>query len=300
LEIDDDAAQSPAESRQSRDEASRADSTADRQLATGDLTEEELALCEQHGLSLAQIAFRRKLRADFRGLAPQEFVEDPVSCFLASGECLFDVEVIGRRLAEIGEPAERRDNGRLHIWYPPQKRIHYVIGIDTAGGGTTGDYACAQVIDHLHSRQCAELHGHFSPRELAGRVAVLGHEYNDALLVVERNNHGSAVLVYLDEVLGYPHIYCEGGQAGLNTTALSRPKMLEWLASRLENEPQLFCSARLLQECRSFVRHADGTASAAGGAHDDCVMAMAFAQWARLQQQSKYGAHEVQFGSFAR
>ncbi len=264
------------------------------------LSEDERELISHHGLSLEQISFRRQLRANFRGLAKQEYAEDPVSCFLASGECVFDAEVIGRRLLEVGRPAESRDNGRVSIWYPPQPRMKYVIGIDTAGGGTGGDYACAQVVDGQRSRQCAELHGHFSPRELASRVAALGHEYNDALLAVERNNHGAAVLVYLDEVLGYPHIYCEGGQAGLVTSSVTRPRMLEWLASRLENEPHLFCSARLLQECRAFVRHVDGSASAAVGAHDDCVMAMAFAQWVRLQQQAKFGAREITFGSFAR
>jgi hypothetical protein len=33
----------------------------------------------------------------------------------------------------------------------------------------------------------------------------------------------------------------------------------------------------LLEECRTFVRRADGNAAAADGAHDDCVMAMAIA-----------------------
>ena len=27
--------------------------------------------------------------------------------------------------------------------------------------------------------QCAELHGHFAPQELAARVAVLAHKYNE-------------------------------------------------------------------------------------------------------------------------
>lgn len=275
--------------------------TVDRSPSTvDDLTEEERGLISQHGLSLAQIAFRRQLRADFRGLAKQEFAEDPVSCFLASGECVFDVEAIQRRMSELGPAVETRDNGRLQIWYPPQPNWDYVIGVDTAGGGSEGDYACAQVIDRTHGRQCAELHGHYPPRELATRVAALGREYNNAQLVVERNNHGCGVLVYLDDVLAYPRIYCEGGQAGMVTTALSRPRMLEWLVSRVDSETSLFASARLLQECRTLVRHADGSASAASGSHDDCVMAMAFAQWARFLEQSRLGTREIKLGSFER
>jgi hypothetical protein len=54
------------------------------------LTEEEAELAATHGLKLEQIAWRRKQWASMRGLAAQEFAEDPVSCFRASGECVFD------------------------------------------------------------------------------------------------------------------------------------------------------------------------------------------------------------------
>ncbi len=43
---------------------------------------------------------------------------------------------------------ESQDNGRLMIWLPPsQGTVAYVIGVDPAGGGSEGDYACAQVIE---------------------------------------------------------------------------------------------------------------------------------------------------------
>jgi hypothetical protein len=45
--------------------------------------------------------------------------------------------------------------------------------------------------------QCAELHGHFPARELAMKLMTLGSSYHDALLVVERNNHGYGVLAHL-------------------------------------------------------------------------------------------------------
>jgi len=63
------------------------------------LTEEELELIERHGLTLTQIAYRRKVRANFRGLACQEFAEDDESCFIASGDSVFEMDVLERRLA---------------------------------------------------------------------------------------------------------------------------------------------------------------------------------------------------------
>jgi hypothetical protein len=49
----------------------------------------------------------------------------------------------------------------------------------------------------------------------------------------------------------------------------------------LRKEPGLFRSVRFLRECRTFLRQADGSSSAASGAHDDTVMAMAIAQFVR-------------------
>ena len=125
------------------------------------------------GLADEQIAWRRINRAQLRKLAAQEYAEDPVSCFLASGECVFDLEAIDRALAAVPGPLAVRENGRLTIWFQPRPERQYIIGVDPAGGGTEGDYACAQVIDRQTAMQCAELHGHFSPRELAMKLIEL-------------------------------------------------------------------------------------------------------------------------------
>ena len=134
------------------------------------ITEEELDLVTRFGLDEGQIAWRRRNRAQLRGLAAQEYAEDPVTCFRASGECVFEMEAIEQALAEAGEPIETRDNGRMTAWLPPQPGKHYIVGVDPAGGGSEGDYSCAQVIERQTGLQCAELHGHFPPRELAGEI----------------------------------------------------------------------------------------------------------------------------------
>ncbi len=248
------------------------------QLATAveDLTEEEETLVRAHGLTREQIAYRRDIHANFGKLARQEYAEDAESCFLASGECVFEVPIIERRLAELEEPVEREENGALEIYYPPVAGRSYAIGVDPAGGGTEGDYAAAEVIERASGMQCAELRGHYGPVELAHRVGKLGRRYNDALVAVERNNHGHAVLVALEQS-GYENLYAERGQTGWLTTMASRPRMLERFAAELRECPAKFASRRLLEECKSFVRKEDGSASAASGAHDDLVMAMAVA-----------------------
>lgn len=108
----------------------------------------------------------------------------------------------------------------------------------------------------------------------------------NALLVVERNNHGHGVLAHLGSQ-SYPNIYSDGKQQGWLTTAASRPTMIENFAAVLSANPELFRSIALLNECRTFVRHKDGTSGAAQGAHDDRVMAMAIALASRRQLAGK-------------
>src|ERR1035438_804792 len=80
------------------------------------LTEEERELMARHGLDREQIGYRRQIRANFRGLARQEYAEDEESCFLASGNSVFELAAIEERLADTTEPTERRRNGELEVW----------------------------------------------------------------------------------------------------------------------------------------------------------------------------------------
>jgi hypothetical protein len=252
------------------------------------LTEEEQALVKTHGLTEEQIAWRRKTWKTLRELAGQEYAEDAVSCFLASGECVFDLAAIEQAATHAGQPVEAQENGRLLIWFPPNrgKQRQYIIGVDTASGGADGDYSCAQVIERTMGLQCAELRGHFQPFELAQRVVALGQVYENALVAVERNNQGYGVLAHLKD-MHYENLYAQGGQDGWLTSAATRPAMIENLAHVLVAQPELFYSPRLLQEMKTFVRHADGRSEAAEGAHDDCVMAMAVALAVRREDAGR-------------
>jgi hypothetical protein len=167
------------------------------------LTEEERDLMARQGLDLEQIGYRRQIRADFRGLARQEYAEDEESCFLASGDSVFELAAIEARLATDDGAGGVRRNGELEIWLPPLKGKQYLVAVDPAGGGSEGDYSAAQVLELETGLQCAEFAGHVGGLELARLVTALAAEYNQAWLVVERNNHGSGVLALIETVCGY-------------------------------------------------------------------------------------------------
>ena len=111
-----------------------------KQGAVYPLTDEEMELVERYGLSEEQIAWRRTHWKLMRGLGPQEYAEDAVSCFLASGECVFDMTAIEQAAAHAGQSTESQENGRLLVWFPPNRpgQRQYIIGVDTAGGGIGG------------------------------------------------------------------------------------------------------------------------------------------------------------------
>ncbi len=244
---------------------------------------EELALMRAHGLSAAQIGFRRGLERSYRGLRSQEFTEDAQSCFKATGECCFDVEAVERRMSTVTEAVERRRVGSLQIWLPPVAGKTYLVAVDSAGGGADGDFAAVQVIEVGSGVQCAELQQRLGTLELAKVSAELAREYGGAMIVVERNNHGAGVLAYLDSVERYARVYEQGGVAGWLTTAGNKPGMVSRMGALLVESPWLFMSGRLLAECRSFVTSAGCRTGAVNGAHDDCVMAMAIAQAVRAE-----------------
>lgn len=240
----------------------------------GILDDAEQALVEKHGLTLGQIAFRRGIQKQFGRLRAQEYPENADECFLSSGACVFDVEAIDRRMAAMSEPIERRWNGDLEIWFPVLAEKEYLVAVDPAGGGMEGDYCAMQVIEKVTGLQCAEFHGRIGLFEIAQRASQLGTEYNHALLAVERNNHGHAVLAYLRSVDAGANVYAHDGLAGWLTTSITRPAMMDAVGQALIDNAGIFSSRRLLRECRTFVRDAAGRVEAAAGEHDDCLMAM--------------------------
>ncbi len=255
--------------------------------AVTEFTDEEQALALKHTLSLEQIGFRRELEASYHGLRSQEFAEDAETCFKATGDCCFEVDAIEKRLTEVNAPVETRRNGALQIWLPPFADKKYLVAVDTAGGGANGDFAAMQVIDLESGMQCAELQRRLSQLEQARIAVELAKEYGDAMIAVERNNHGAGVLAYLDGVEHYANVYGQNGAAGWLTTVGNKPAMISRLGALLVDSPEMFLSRRLLGECRTFIAMEGGSSGAANGAHDDCLMAMAVAQAVRAEMSWK-------------
>lgn len=85
----------------------------------------------------------------------------------------------------------------LEVFCLPVEGRRYVIGADPAEGNPTSDDSALAVVDALTGEECAALAGKFEPSMLAAHADKVGRWYNHAPVLVERNNHGHAVLLWL-------------------------------------------------------------------------------------------------------
>jgi hypothetical protein len=87
----------------------------------------------------------------------------------------------------------------LEVYSPPAAGRRYVLGADPAEGNPHSDDSAMTVLDRDSGEECACAAGKFDVNLFSGYIDLLGRWYNDAAVMVERNNHGGAVLMWLQE-----------------------------------------------------------------------------------------------------
>jgi hypothetical protein len=85
----------------------------------------------------------------------------------------------------------------LTVYAAPRPGRSYVLGVDPAEGNPTSDESALVVLDQRTGEEVATLGGRLQPSTLAAHVDMIGKWYNQASVMVERNNHGHAVLLWL-------------------------------------------------------------------------------------------------------
>jgi hypothetical protein len=272
-------------------------------------TEEEIALAEAFGLDDAQLLWRRGKMKELRGKFAQEYPASAEEAFLTSGNPYFDRDflyALNTRLqsAEYDPLAGVRiplqfsrlraayQAGKLEVWQPPAPGHGYVIAADTAEGlddKGVHDFDSADVADGRTWAQVAHLHGLWDTNEYGLLLAELGRWYNTALVGVERNNHGHAVLNSLLHNAEYPPMTAgaEGGvyfheewdekggvmqrKPGWITTTKTKYFALDTLATAVIERDLHLKSRKTVGEMLTFVKLPGGRAGGEGKSHDDAV-----------------------------
>jgi hypothetical protein len=154
----------------------------------------------------------------------------------------------------------------LEIYRLPHHHNRYVIGADTAEGNPQSDPCALTVLDRDSGEEVAALAGRIEPSVFAAHINTIGLFYQHAQVMVERNNHGHTVILWLED--GSNLVLCEGldGKIGWITTKKSKPMLYDIGADSLRNGETIIHSFATQLQLGSIE---GASLSAPEGLHDD-------------------------------
>jgi hypothetical protein len=174
--------------------------------------------------------------------------------------------------------------GLLVFDEPAEGRV-YVIGADPAEGNPQSDESCAVVLDAISGEQVAVLGGRSDPSVFGSYVSELAEYYGGASVLVERNNHGHAVILWLRDNSGATVIYGLDRKPGWPTTGASKPVLMSEAADAFRQGECVIRDFETLHQLQSIE---GATLKAPENMHDDRAMAFVLALKARQYASIEY------------
>jgi hypothetical protein len=235
-------------------------------------TSDEIELATRHKLSRGQIGWRRKKLLELGRLFIQEYPEDPISCFLTSGNSYF-----GDLSGAFTAP--------LDATY--QEGHKYSAGLDF---GQSDDYTVLVVLDRTTHQMVDMLRVNKLPwADLRARITAVYKLWHLRSITAERNSIGQVNIEALQ---------AEGVSVNpFETTNTSKAQIMQDLYEELHKDLRLQDLPALRHEMNTFVASQTTMGlwrlAADGTGHDDTVIALALAnqtgpgwlEWARMTAQ---------------
>lgn len=259
-----------------------------------DLTAEEESLMTKFSLNKDQLYWRRLKIAESGELKfKQEYPSTPEEAFLVSGSNVFNVEKLNALIPQPVLAKREFDfdscmfddirHGSLEIFKYPTFEDAFAIGADVSLG-VGRDFSTA-VVMNKKKEVCAIYHNNtIDPSQFGDLLFYLGRYYNNALLAVESNSMGIATLNRLAQ-MSYINMYYQtkmanvskedGTRMGWRTTSASKPAIIGFLKSAIEQEEVWIPSRMMIQELMNFVVSDTGKTGGSTGNNDDSVIALA-------------------------
>ena len=218
---------------------------------------------------------------------PQKFAQEYGCRFLSSGRPVFDYEYIEKQYKNVLKVGDIvgdhivKEVDELRIYHPPEKDGLYVAGVDVSEGVQGGDYSSVTIWNRKTGEEVAMYRGLIPPDILGEKLDQWGRKYNNALMVVEVNNHGLTTITILRQK-SYPLLYFRQSKLetmgvtgtdkiGWRTTKVTRPLLIDDLAQALRDDILTIHSQELLDEMSVFVYNDNGDAVPQEGFHDDTI-----------------------------
>jgi hypothetical protein len=222
-------------------------------------TEEEARLAVANDLTPEQIKWRRMKQRELKGLFIQEYPEDPITCFLTSGDSYFG-DLRGVFTAPMGA-----------VYDPTHE---YVAGLDF---GQSSDYTAMPVLDVTTKRQVDLLHiRRLEWSEQRRRVVDMYNKWHCSKMGAEKNSIGSVNIEALqkDDLMIVPFTTNNESKAAIMSDLYEGLHANGWKLQDhpvLRHEMQTFVSTQLPSGIWRLQADNDG--------HDDTVIGLAIAHW---------------------
>lgn len=193
------------------------------------------------------------------------------------------IEACYREVAPVDDPAAPSIPG-LTVYEPPHRMGRYVIGADPAEGNPTSDDSALTVTDMDTGEEMAALAGKFEPSVFADYIDQIGRYYNGASAMVERNNHGHAVILWLEQNGSVPILCGPDGKMGWLSNALGKSRLYTAGADAFRHGNTVLHSFATYMQLMSI----DGsTLRAPEGEHDDRADSFVLAEVGRTAEDAR-------------
>ena len=235
-------------------------------------------------------------------LGPKGAAQECDCDFVSSGDTVIDPQLLMfYKETYCQEPIEKTGfDGNLWKWEYPNYQKSYMVVADVARGDST-DYSACHVIDIENATQVAEYKGKLDTKDFGNFLVSLATDYNQALLVVENENIGWAViqqeidmgyqnLFYMSKDLKYVDVENQlhnkyraeerNMVAGFSTTSKTRPLIISKMEQYIREKDITIRSTRLIDELFTFIWNGN-RAEAMRGYNDDLTMSLAISLWVR-------------------
>jgi hypothetical protein len=228
-------------------------------------------------------------------LIKQEYPNTSIEAFVSSGRTRFHASWVAAQMAHargavpVPDSEYRHLRGMDHfpglvVFKLPNPARRYIVSADPAEGLERGDASDAVVLDRDTLEEVACFNGQWEPDAFARLLDRLATFYNAGILV-ERNNHGHAVLLRLADLCGDRVLDGLDGRPGWLTNAVTKVQVIDFLAASLRDGTITIRSAAAVGEMQEYLVLANGGTGAPPGSHDDRVMSRAIALgWLKLAQ----------------
>ncbi len=173
----------------------------------------------------------------------------------------------------VEQPGSPAING-LHVYHAPQQGRQYIVGADPAAGNPTSDDSAVEVMDKETGEEVATLAGKFEPATFGAHIDAVGVWYNRAAVMLEVNNHGHAVMLWLRANSGLPIMEGPDGKPGWTTTNKSKAILYATAGECFRDGEVILHDIGTLTQLASIE---GSTLKAPEGQHDDRAIAACLA-----------------------